>query len=160
MPGKYKRLIEVKKFSNAFIENGGNATQAAHKMRKYTTESARDAGSKMLKRVDVQEEIKRALEITGIDYEYVLGSRKKFIEAGIRQLDGRKGKKESIVTSKDTHSHLLGVESVLSRLGGNDNNNNKNTQHLHLHLEEKNQKELLTKRQELAGWFSNIIDGD
>lgn len=161
MPGKQVTDVQKTKFVNEYVKNGGNATQAMIKTgRKITYDSAKQLGHALVNRDDVQLEIRKALVDSGVDYNFVVKTRKEFIESGVRQLRGEKYKNEPVITSKDTNSHLLGIENILAKSWDSGSINKQNNKHLHLHLEEKDQKELLTKRQELNNWFTDIIDNE
>lgn len=152
--------VEEKKFVDAYVANGGNATEAIIATgKKIKRASSARRGSDLLKRKDIQLQIQDALEATGIDYKYVLDARKEVVQQGRNHLKGKRKDRELLVTPKDIHSHLMGIETVLGRIGESGLNTNK-SQHLHLHLEEKSQKELLEKRQELSSWFTDVIEGD
>ena len=152
--------IEERKFARAIVSNGGNATQAVLDTgKKIKRASARTRGKDLLKRESVREEIEKALKDSGVSFKYVLDARKEVVEQGKRHLDGRRRDKELLVTPKDMHSHLQGIESIMLRTADKGNLSNK-SKHLHLHLEEKSQKELLEKRQELSSWFTDVIEGD
>lgn len=158
---KDKRRIEAKKFAHAFIKHAGNATKAAQDMKELTYDSARTVGMRTLRRADVQEEIRRALEKTDINLEYVLDARKQFVDAGLRQLKGEKGEKESKVSSKDVHNHLQGIEQTISRLDKKDSAKpGGGNSHVHLHLESQSIPEIIQKRNELGSWFTGILDGN
>jgi len=147
-----------KKFVKAFLENGGNATQAALAMQPLTYDSARQAGSAMLKRPDVVEAIRSALEDLKIDYHYVLSARRSFVDRGLAQLHGYKTDTEPFVSPSDTHKHLQGIETILERIEGRKETSS--NLHLHLDLSNLSHKELLQKHTEASRWFSSIIEGE
>jgi hypothetical protein len=156
---KERRTIERKKFVKAFIEHGGNATRAAQEVRPVKYESARTLGMRLMRREDIKREIAEALEEHGISMGYVLNVRRKFVDVGVRQLEGKKGANEPWVSPKDVNSHLQGIEGIMKRL---EEDGGKNPSHvgLHLHLDSKSVPEVIAKRNELSSWFNEILDGD
>lgn len=153
-----QRAIENKKFVKAYLEHGGNATQAALQMKPYTYHSARQKGTQMLRRPEVLEAIREALEDLHIDYRYVLKSRKGFVDTAVRQLQGMKNDKEPFVSPSDAHKHLQGIETILERTECRDFTSS--NLHVHIDLSNLSHKELLQKHQEASQWFSSIIDGE
>lgn len=169
---KTRVTTKVKKFAKSYIKHGGNATQAAMEIQPYTYDSARQVGSKMMKRQDVQEAIREALEENEITIGWLMSQRKKLIQKGIEQVDngfdqyqrdekGNPIKKNVEISPKDIHSHLQGIEKMIEVLGGNNSSDNSNaSKHLHLHLEQKTMREIVDKRNELNSWFSGILQDE
>jgi hypothetical protein len=153
------RHIEAKKFAKAYIKNGGVAAHAALEIKPYAATSARTVGIRMLKREDVQKAIAEAMEQEGISFGYLLNARKQFVDAGLKQLNGQKRENEPLVSPKDVHSHLLGLEAISKRLeeAGGENNSSRS---VHLHLDSKSVPEVLAKRNEVSSWFTSILDGE
>jgi phage terminase small subunit len=156
---KVAQMIARKKFARAYVKHGGNAAQAAREIRPYTDDSARTVGMRMLKRPDVIEEIYKVVEELNIDFKYVMGARKEFVDTGLKQLNGQKKDKEPFVSPKDVHAHLQGLETMLLRLGEKGLGHQQNAS-VHLHFEGKSFKEVVDKHKELNGWFSGILDGE
>lgn len=148
----------VKKFAKAYIENGGNATQAALAAKPLGYMSAAQTGMRLLKREDVQLEIQKALNKYEIDYGYLLSTRREVIETGLRQLRGKKKDNEPFVSPSDVDRHLRGIEGIYDKIGTGGESNTSNHLHQHLHLEANSPKELLTKRHELGSWFNDITE--
>lgn len=150
-----KKVI-TKRFVNAYLKNGGNATQAILAAKPMKYDSAKALGFRWVKRPEVQRMIAEALEKEEIDYQYMLSARKRVVEAGLNQLDGIKRDNEPFVSPSDINQHLRGIHEIIRDLGteGESSPNN----HLHLHLENNTPKELLTRRHELGSWFNDLTD--
>jgi len=168
MPVKKNRttpLVKRKKFARAIVRNGGNITQSYMETVPVKYNTARVNGSLFAKRPDVQRAILEACEEAGVDYRYLLKTRKKFVDAGVseleKQLDDKSGLYRPKVSSADTSKHLQGMEKTLERVGsdGLTNDSTRGNKHLHLHLNDKTPGEILQKRQELSQFFTDIIDG-
>lgn len=168
---KLSKEVEVKKFAKAFIENGGNATQAAMEVRGLKYDSARTVGMRLSRREDIKAEIRRALQEQKIDMNWLLAQRKKIITKGQEQLDngyipiktdsnGQPIGENVKITPSDVHQHLQGIEKMIGMLGQDEVNTDSNTSHYHLHLENKTVKEVLQERKKHSDWFTQIIDGE
>lgn len=153
--------VAVKKFAQAYVENDGNGTQAVLTIKDMSAKVASVTSSRLLKREDVQLEIQKALEANGIGYDYVLKTRKKYVDTGVHQLEHGVNRDEDdvIVTPSDVSKHLQGIENVLEKVGVRGNSTSSNN-HLHLHLEGKTHQEILSKRHETAEWFNDILSSD
>ena len=158
VPGVRVRTKTIKKrFVTEYLKNGGNATRAVQKVNKNLTyDSARTIAVRLMKRDDVQLAIQWALEETSIDYKYVLQSRKKFVDVGINQLEEGRKENELFVSPKDVHSHLLGIEGILGRLGEGASQSPGGS--LHIHIDASDHQGLLEKRRELMGFFTGITE--
>jgi phage terminase small subunit len=164
--------VIVKKFASEFVKSGGNATQAAlaTKPNKYAT--ARMMGYKLMKRDDVKEAINEAMASQEITIEWLLTQRKQLIEKGMDQVnngfipykldkDGKKITNNVEISPSDIDKNLQGIERMISILGGSNSNDVPNaSSHIHLHLEQATVSEVIAKRNELSGWFGEILEGE
>lgn len=76
--------LKQKKFARKYVENGGNATQAALEVYNSNYDSASVQGSQNLDKPAVIEEINRLLDKTGLnDDSYIAGSMKTIIDNGV-----------------------------------------------------------------------------
>lgn len=169
MPRKKNKIsAEVKKskFVKAFIENGGNATQAYLSAVPVAYNTAGSNGRLYLQKEDIQQAIIEACQNNGIDYDYLLKTRKLFVDAGAselaKQMSDESGLYRPRISSSDTAKHLDGINRVLDRVGGEGltNDSSRGQKHLHLHLETKTPGEILQKRQELNDYFTDILTTD
>lgn len=154
---KSRGKVLVKKFAKEFVRNGGVGVQALLSAKPMSYDSARTTSARLLKREDVQQEIMKALEATDLDYEYVLGIRKQFVDKGTSQLNGNKADNEPFVSPADVSKHLQGIENVLLRVGELAPNNSPGSKHLHLHLETEDVGEIIKQRNTSASFFNDIL---
>jgi len=160
---KVRDKINIKKFARAYVAKNGNAKEAALIANpNYKPDSAKVRGNQLLKRPDVQAEIITALEDTGINYKYVLETRKELVDKGLNQSRNgiklpKNGFKDVEVSPKDINSHLLGIEAIMKRIGEDKVGRLNNTYHQHLHLENKTPVELLERRKELQSFFDGVV---
>ncbi len=160
-PGPSQYLdIEKKKFVAGMIKHGGNQTQAAHEVKKLTTSAARDYGSRMMKREDVRKEIAAALDKLEISHEFILDSRLKFVQAGLRQLNGQKRDNEPFVSPKDTDVHLQGIEKIVDKLERGAGNVGNSSISVTLSLHTKSVKDVMETRKQVGSWLDGIINGE
>ncbi len=149
---------QLTKFVGNFIENGGNATQAALATRPSGYNTARSLGYRLMKRDDVKALIAQTLDEMKIDYKYVLGSHKQFVDKGIKQLNGEKKDNEPFVSPSDAYKHLQGIYTVMSVLGEKDGNEvSQGSKHLHLHLDSSNVSEIIKQRNASKTFFDDIL---
>jgi len=153
MASEAGRNVNIRKFAQEFVANGGNGTQAVMKAKPMKYDSARTRAKDLIRRPDVQAEIKAAMDKLDLNYEYVLRARQMVIDRGIKDLADGKVK----VSVADLHSHLQGVETIFTRL---EKHNIQDHSDIHLHVKNLNFSEAIKQRQSYTDYFNDVIDGE
>lgn len=145
--------VDAIRFAQEYVANGGNATQAILATRKYVKKSsASQQASAMMKRPEVKEEIRLALDKYNLTYERILDVRAKML---IHAEDAIKDMK---FTPENLDKNLVNIMVINEKLEEKKINNNL---HAHIHLNPNaTHKEIIDKRNKLASFFDQVIDGD